>query len=45
MDPKTRRLVKLTITSSDNVNNMMDGRLSKKNAEQEKNGLKKEAKL
>ena len=29
MDPKTRRLVKLTITSSDNVNNMMDLLLSK----------------
>ena len=45
MDPKTRRLVKLTITSSDNVNNMMDLLLSKKNAGARKEWLEKRGKI
>ena len=45
MDPKTRRLVKLTITSSDNVNNMMDLLLSKKNAGAMKEWLEKRGKI
>ena len=45
MDPKTRRLVKLTITSSDNVNSMMDLLLSKKNAGARKEWLEKRGKI
>ena len=45
MDPKTRRLVKLTISSSDNVNNMMDLLLSKKNAGARKEWLEKRGKI
>ena len=45
MDPKTRRLVKLTITPSDNVNNMMDLLLSKKNAGARKEWLEKRGKI
>ena len=45
MDPKTTRLVKLTITSSDNVNNMMDLLLSKKNAGARKEWLEKRGKI
>jgi len=45
MDPKTRRLVQLTITSSDNVNNMMDLLLSKKNAGARKEWLEKRGKI
>jgi len=45
MDPKTRRLVKLTINSSDNVNNMMDLLLSKKNAGARKEWLEKRGKI
>ena len=45
MDPKTRRLVKLTITSSDNVNSMMDLLLSKKNASARKEWLEKRGKI
>ena len=45
MDPKTRRLVQLTITASDNVNNMMDLLLSKKNAGARKEWLEKRGKI
>jgi len=45
MDPKTRRLVQLTITSSDNVNSMMDLLLSKKNAGARKEWLEKRGKI
>ena len=45
MDPKTRRLVQLTITSTDNVNNMMDLLLSKKNAGARKEWLEKRGKI
>lgn len=45
MDPKTRRLVKLTISSSDNVNNTMDLLLSKKNAGARKEWLEKRGKI
>ncbi len=45
MDPQTRRLVKLTITSSDNVNSMMDLLLSKKNAGARKEWLEKRGKI
>jgi|TARA_A100001011_G_scaffold275491_1_gene285067 topoisomerase-4 subunit B len=45
MDPKTRRLVKLTITSTDNVNSMMDLLLSKKNAGARKEWLEKRGKI
>ena len=45
MDPKTRRLVKLSITSSDNVNNIMDLLLSKKNAGARKEWLEKRGKI
>jgi topoisomerase-4 subunit B len=45
MDPKTRRLVKLTISESDNVNSMMDLLLSKKNASARKEWLEKRGKI
>ena len=45
MDPKTRRLVQLTITSADNVNSMMDLLLSKKNAGARKEWLEKRGKI
>ena len=45
MDPKTRRLVQLTVTSSDNVNSMMDLLLSKKNAGARKEWLEKRGKI
>ena len=45
MDPKTRRLVQLTISASDNVNSMMDLLLSKKNASARKEWLEKRGKI
>jgi len=45
MDPKTRRLVQLTISASDNVNSMMDLLLSKKNAGARKEWLEKRGKI
>ena len=45
MDPKTRRLVRLAITSTDNVNSMMDLLLSKKNAGARKEWLEKRGKI
>ena len=45
MDPKTRRLVQLTVTASDNVNSMMDLLLSKKNASARKEWLEKRGKI
>jgi topoisomerase-4 subunit B len=45
MDPQTRRLVQLTITSTDNVNSMMDLLLSKKNAGARKEWLEKRGKI
>jgi len=45
MDPQTRRLVQLTITSTDNVNSMMDLLLSKKNAGARKECLEKRGKI
>ena len=45
MDPKTRRLVQLTITPTDNVNSMMDLLLSKKNAGARKEWLEKRGKI
>ena len=45
MDPKTRRLVQLTITATDNVNSMMDLLLSKKNAGARKEWLEKRGKI
>jgi topoisomerase-4 subunit B len=45
MDPKTRRLVQLTITPSDNVNSMMDLLLSKKNAGARKEWLERRGKI
>tara|TARA_B100000959_G_scaffold91313_1_gene97118 strand:+ start:6858 stop:8675 length:1818 start_codon:yes stop_codon:yes gene_type:complete len=45
MDPKTRRLVQLTVTSTDNVNSMMDLLLSKKNAGARKEWLEKRGKI
>ena len=45
MDPKTRRLVQLTIRSSDNVNSMMDLLLSKKNAGARKEWLERRGKI
>jgi len=45
MDPKTRRLVQLTVTPSDNVNSMMDLLLSKKNAGARKAWLEKRGKI
>ena len=45
MDPKTRRLVQLTITSTDNVNSMMDLLLSKKKAGARKELLEKRGKI
>ena len=45
MDPKTRRLVKLTVSSNDNVNSLMDLLLSKKNAGARKEWLEKRGKI
>ena len=45
MDPKTRRLVQLTVSASDNVNSMMDLLLSKKNASARKEWLEKRGKI
>ena len=45
MDPKTRRLVQLTVTASDNVNSMMDLLLSKKNASARKEWLERRGKI
>ena len=45
MDPKTRRLVQLTISASDNVNSMMDLLLSKKNASARKEWLERRGKI
>ena len=45
MDPKTRRLVQLTISATDNVNSMMDLLLSKKNASARKEWLEKRGKI
>ena len=45
MDPKTRRLVQLTITPSDNVNSMMDLLLSKKNSGARKEWLERRGKI
>ena len=45
MDPKTRRLVKLTVSPNDNVNSMMDLLLSKKNAGARKEWLEKRGKI
>ena len=45
MDPKTRRLVQLTIAPSDNVNSMMDLLLSKKNAGARKEWLERRGKI
>jgi topoisomerase-4 subunit B len=45
MDPKTRRLVKLTVSSNDNVNSMMDLLLSKKNAGARKEWLERRGKI
>ena len=45
MDPKTRRLVKLTVSSNDNVNSMMELLLSKKNAGARKEWLEKRGKI
>ena len=41
MDPESRQLVRLSISATDNANAMMDLLLSKKNAQQEKSGLKR----
>ena len=41
MDPSTRQLVKLLVSSSDNANSMMDLLLSKKNAAARKEWLEK----
>ena len=45
MKKETRRLVQLTVTSSDNVNSMMDLLLSKKNAGARKIWLEKRGKI
>jgi topoisomerase-4 subunit B len=45
MDPSTRQLVKLLISSSDNANSMMDLLLSKKNAAARKEWLEKKGSL
>ena len=45
MDPATRQLVNLSITSSDNANSMMDLLLSKKNAPARKEWLEKKGSL
>jgi len=45
MDPSTRQLVKLSISSSDNANSMMDLLLSKKNAGARKEWLEKKGSL
>ena len=45
MDPKTRRLVQLTVRPSENVNSMMDLLLSKKNAGARKEWLEKRGKI
>jgi topoisomerase-4 subunit B len=41
MDPKTRLLVQLSLSSGDNANSMMDLLLSKKNAPARKEWLEK----
>ena len=45
MDPSSRQLVKLSISSSDNANAMMDLLLSKKNASARKEWLEKKGSL
>jgi topoisomerase-4 subunit B len=45
MDPLTRQLVKLSISSNDNANLMMDLLLSKKNAAARKEWLEKKGSL
>ena len=45
MDPATRQLVQLSISSSDNANSMMDLLLSKKNASARKEWLEKKGSL
>jgi topoisomerase-4 subunit B len=45
MDPVTRQLVQLSISSSDNANSMMDLLLSKKNAPARKEWLEKKGSL
>jgi topoisomerase-4 subunit B len=45
MDPKTRRLVQLTVRPSENVNSMMDLLLSKKNAGARKEWLERRGKI
>jgi topoisomerase-4 subunit B len=45
MDPETRLLVKLSLSSSDNANSMMDLLLSKKNASARKEWLEKKGSL
>jgi topoisomerase-4 subunit B len=45
MDPATRQLVQLSISSSDNANSMMDLLLSKKNAPARKEWLEKKGSL
>ena len=45
MDPDSRQLVKLSISSSDNANLMMDLVLSKKNAQARKEWLEKKGSL
>ena len=45
MDPKTRQLVRLSITATDNANAMMDLLLSKKNAPARKEWLEKKGSL
>ena len=41
MKPESRRLVQLTLSSSDNANSVFDLLLSKKKLQIEKNGLKR----
>jgi topoisomerase-4 subunit B len=45
MDPVTRQLVQLSVSSSDNANSMMDLLLSKKNAPARKEWLEKKGSL
>ena len=45
MDPKTRQLVRLSISATDNANTMMDLLLSKKNASARKEWLEKKGSL
>ena len=45
MDPETRQLVRLSISSTDNANAMMDLLLSKKNAPARKEWLEKKGSL